>query len=41
MLLQPLLLEAQEKNVSLREWPEGWEEALKKAKALIHPWLKY
>ncbi len=38
-LLQPLLIEAQNKNISLREWPEGWEAALNNAKKLIVPWL--
>ncbi len=38
-LLQPLLIEAQNRNLSLREWPEGWREALLQAKALINPWL--
>ncbi len=38
-LLQPLLLEAQQRNISLREWPQGWDSALTKAKQLISPWL--
>ncbi len=38
-LIQPLLLEAQEREISLREWPEGWLKALSEAKELINPWL--
>ena len=38
-IIQPLLLEAQDKKISLREWPEGWERALTKAKQLVNPWL--
>ena len=38
-LIQPLLLEAQIQNISLREWPEGWDSAVRKAKKLINPWL--
>ncbi len=38
-LIQPWLLEAQMKQISLREWPEGWEEALNEATQLISPWL--
>ena len=38
-LIKPLLLEAQERNVSLTNWPEGWDAALKKAQGLINPWL--
>ncbi len=38
-VVQPWLLEAQEKQKSLRDWPEGWELALTQAKNLINPWL--
>tara|TARA_Y100001968_G_scaffold194609_1_gene178538 strand:+ start:4271 stop:5275 length:1005 start_codon:yes stop_codon:yes gene_type:complete len=38
-LIQPFLLEAEQKNINLLEWPEGWNQALKKAKELIDPWL--
>ena len=38
-LLQPWLLEAQARHVSLREWPEGWHAALAQAKKLVGPWL--
>ena len=38
-LIQPWLLEAQAQQISLKEWPEGWEAALKEAKKLISPWL--
>ena len=38
-IVQPWLLEAQARQISLREWPEGWEEALYHAKTLITPWL--
>ncbi len=38
-LIQPLLLEAQCKQINLRDWPEGWEAALKHAERLINPWL--
>ncbi len=38
-LLHPILLKAQERHCSLREWPEGWEFALTQAKQLINPWL--
>ncbi len=38
-LIQPLLVEAQAQNLSLREWPEGWKLAIKKARQLINPWL--
>ncbi len=39
-IIQPWLLEAQLQGISLREWPEGWDAALRRAKALINPWLK-
>ena len=38
-LIQPFLIEAQEKNTNLIEWPNGWSQALKKAKELVEPWL--
>ena len=38
-IIQPWLLEAQAKKISLREWPEGWQEALMTAKRLVNPWL--
>ncbi len=38
-LIQPLLKEAEARQISLREWPEGWQAALFKAKHLINPWL--
>ena len=38
-LIQPLLLEAQQQNIKLIEWPDGWTQALHKAKELINPWL--
>jgi len=38
-LVQPFLQEAQERELSLRDWPEGWCRALALAQTLIHPWL--
>ena len=38
-LIQPWLIEAQARNISLRDWPEGWQEALSEANELISPWL--
>ena len=38
-IIQPWLIEAQKKQISLKEWPEGWEAALSAAKKLIDPWL--
>ena len=38
-LIQPLLLEAQERQISLTDWPEGWQKALDSANKLINPWL--
>ena len=38
-LIQPWLLEAQNRQISLREWPNGWRAALEAAKGLISPWL--
>ncbi len=37
--IQPWVLEAQANQISLREWPEGWQAAVKEAKQLIEPWL--
>ncbi len=38
-VVQPWLIEAQKNQISLREWPAGWETALAQAKQLINPWL--
>ncbi len=38
-IVQPFLQVAQDKNISLTEWPEGWNSALEQAKQLINPWL--
>jgi len=38
-LIQPWLLRAEANEISLREWPEGWQAALQEAKQLINPWL--
>ncbi len=38
-LIQPFLQEAQAKKTNLRDWPEGWDAAVKQAKQLINPWL--
>ncbi len=38
-LLQPLLLEAQTRGTTLRDWPEGWQKAVSLAKGLVNPWL--
>ena len=38
-LIQPWLLEAQKKQIRLREWPDGWHQALQAAQGLINPWL--
>ena len=38
-MIQPWLIKSQEKQISLRDWPEGWQQALTEAKKLIHPWL--
>ncbi len=38
-LIQPFLIEAQQRNIKLIEWPYGWNKALEKAKELINPWL--
>ncbi len=37
--VQPWLIEAQARQKSLTEWPEGWENAMSQAKQLIKPWL--
>ena len=39
-LIQPWLLEAQARQISLRNWPDGWNEALKAARQLVRPWLR-
>ncbi len=39
-LIQPFLIQAQEKNLKLIDWPDGWDPAIKKAKELINPWLE-
>ncbi|WP_320663728.1 LdpA C-terminal domain-containing domain [Prochlorococcus sp. MIT 1223] len=39
-LIQPLLLEAQAKNMNLIDWNEGWDTALERAQKLINPWLQ-
>jgi len=38
-LVQPWLHEAQSRGISLRDWPDGWHEALNAAKQLVQPWL--
>lgn len=38
-LVKPWLLEAEARQVNLRDWPEGWEAALKTVQALVNPWL--
>ncbi len=38
-LVQPWLLEAQARRISLRDWPEGWQAALEAANTLVRPWL--
>lgn len=38
-LIQPWLLKADTHQVSLKDWPEGWQEALDEARKLIKPWL--
>ena len=38
-LLLPLLKEAQLRGQSLRQWPEGWEEAVSLARELVTPWM--
>ena len=39
-LLLPLLKEAQLRGESLRDWPEGWEQAVALARELVTPWVK-
>ena len=38
-LLLPLLKEAQLRGQSLRQWPDGWEEAVALARELVTPWM--
>ena len=38
-LVQPLLQEAEGRDCSLRDWPEGWTKALDLARGLVVPWL--
>ena len=38
-LIQPWLIESQKRQQSLKDWPEGWDRALKEAKKLVEPWL--
>ena len=38
-VIQPWLSKADTNQISLRDWPEGWQAALKEAKKLISPWL--
>ena len=38
-LVQPLLQEAEVRQCSLRDWPEGWFQALELARSLVDPWL--
>ncbi len=38
-LIQPFVIEAQNQNKKLIDWPQGWNQALKEAKGLISPWL--
>ena len=38
-LLLPLLKEAQLRGQSLREWPEGLEQAVALARELVTPWM--
>ena len=38
-LIQPWLLAAEANEISLRDWPEGWQAALQEARQLINPWL--
>ena len=38
-LIQPFLIEAQRKQINLLDWPEGWDQAVKKAQELVHPWI--
>ena len=38
-MIKPWLLEAEARQVSLRNWSTGWRQALLKARALVEPWL--
>ena len=38
-LIQPLLIEAQENQLSITEWSEGWNRSIQLAEQLIQPWL--
>tara|TARA_Y100001968_G_scaffold306114_1_gene322636 strand:+ start:207 stop:1172 length:966 start_codon:yes stop_codon:yes gene_type:complete len=38
-IIQPWLLEAQSRQISLKDWPEGWNKSLNKAGQLVMPWL--
>lgn len=37
-LVMPLILEAEARGSSLREWPDGWRRALALAETLVNPW---
>ena len=39
-LLQPLLQQAESRQISLRDWPSGWQEAVSLARSLVEPWLQ-
>lgn len=39
-LLQPLLVQAESRQTSLRDWPTGWEKAVTLARSLVAPWLQ-
>ena len=39
-LVQPWLQAALERGERLIDWPEGWQEALLRARALVGPWLE-
>ncbi len=39
-LVQPWLQAALERGGGLIDWPEGWQEALLRARALVDPWRK-
>ena len=39
-LVQPWLQAALERGQHLVDWPEGWAQALSKAKTLVNPWLQ-
>ena len=38
--IQPWLQAALERGQHLVDWPEGWAQALSKAKTLVNPWLQ-